>query len=54
VKEYIDYKENKNQQQKDKSKAQTPAQIIDTSKPVNMVLGGGADAPRGVPELLST
>jgi len=46
----MDYKENKNQQLKDKPKVLAPVQQIDTSKPVSMVVG----EPRSVPELLST
>lgn len=52
LKEYMDYKENKNQQLKEKPKVLTPTQAIDTSKPVNMVVGNAE--PRSVPELLST
>lgn len=48
----MDYKENKNQQLKEKPKAASPVQPIDTSKPVSMVVGNVE--PRSVPELLST
>ena len=48
----MDYKENKNQQLKDKPKVLAAAQQIDTSKPMSMVVGNAE--PRSVPELLST